>query len=266
MNKINFTAQDKFPLSTQVMGFLQEMVKLNANFSALGGDNYILYGCVADGSGNVSEGVVVIAGEILPFAGWDSASGVIPEKVMIEQTFTTLHAFGVDYPEAQITRIAKFSATGEYNWTDIQRVESHLQITKRLNELATIPKGLIALWSGDVNNIPAGWALCDGLNGTPNLSGRFIVGFNQQDEDYSDIGKTGGQAKIKLLAENMPAHKHTTTFKKAGVDDTQDPNYNALVSDDSAGAYVDKESQPAGEGLEHENRPPYYVLAYIIKL
>lgn len=30
------------------------------------------------------------------------------------------------------------------------------------------------MWSGSINNIPNGFALCDGTNGTPNLSDRFI--------------------------------------------------------------------------------------------
>jgi microcystin-dependent protein len=141
-----------------------------------------------------------------------------------------------------------------------------LQLTGRLNELAAIPQGLIAMWSGSVDNLPAGWALCNGLNATPNLSGKFIVGFNLQDEDYDETGKTGGQAKVALSLEQIPSHKHESVFKKAGVDDTDTPNYGALVTDDSAGAYYNTDSQPAGEGQAHENRPPYYVLAYIIKL
>lgn len=41
---------------------------------------------------------------------------------------------------------------------------------------ATIPRGLICMWSGAVNNVPDTWALCDGTNGTPNLSNKFIRG------------------------------------------------------------------------------------------
>lgn len=35
---------------------------------------------------------------------------------------------------------------------------------------------LIAMWSGTIGNVPAGWALCDGNNGTPDLSRRFLRG------------------------------------------------------------------------------------------
>ena len=36
--------------------------------------------------------------------------------------------------------------------------------------------GMIMLWSGSIGSIPAGWYLCDGTNGTPNLKDSFIVG------------------------------------------------------------------------------------------
>jgi hypothetical protein len=41
-----------------------------------------------------------------------------------------------------------------------------------------IPAGVIVLWSGTIATIPAGWALCDGTLGTPNLQDRFVIGEN----------------------------------------------------------------------------------------
>ena len=34
-----------------------------------------------------------------------------------------------------------------------------------------IPSGTIWMWHGTVDNIPEGWAICDGNNGTPDLRG-----------------------------------------------------------------------------------------------
>src|SRR5205807_142733 len=44
-----------------------------------------------------------------------------------------------------------------------------------------VPTGTIMMWSGDENNIPDGWALCNGHSDipglrVPDLTGRFIVG------------------------------------------------------------------------------------------
>jgi hypothetical protein len=38
-----------------------------------------------------------------------------------------------------------------------------------------IAPGIIVGWSGKPADVPAGWALCDGANGTPDLRDRFIV-------------------------------------------------------------------------------------------
>ena len=91
---------------------------------------------------------------------------------------------------------------------------------------SSIPAGTIVPFSvlsgetlGDLFNVTtglgsgrwAGWALCDGQNGTPNLKGRFIVGYNGSDSHYNAFGNTGG-FKWHGLTENNHAHhslKHT---------------------------------------------------------
>ena len=39
-----------------------------------------------------------------------------------------------------------------------------------------LPKGVIVMWSGALAEIPNGWILCDGNNGTPDLRDRFVMG------------------------------------------------------------------------------------------
>lgn len=43
------------------------------------------------------------------------------------------------------------------------------------NQNSNIPTGGIIMWSGTIASIPAGWALCNGANGTPDLTDKFIV-------------------------------------------------------------------------------------------
>jgi hypothetical protein len=54
-----------------------------------------------------------------------------------------------------------------------------------------IPSGVIVMWSGTIATIPAGWLLCDGGNGTPDLRDRFIVGANQDDAGAAKTNITG---------------------------------------------------------------------------
>lgn len=39
-----------------------------------------------------------------------------------------------------------------------------------------VPQGTILIWSGTLGSIPAGYLLCDGSNGTPDLSHKFVKG------------------------------------------------------------------------------------------
>ena len=54
--------------------------------------------------------------------------------------------------------------------------------------------GMILMWSGSINTIPKGWALCNGKNGTPDLRDRFIVGAGNS---YS-VGNLGGSNTVTL--------------------------------------------------------------------
>lgn len=184
--------------------------------------------------------------------------------------------------------------------------ESNLSIGGSLKvgtvENASVPAGVIVMWSGAIDAIPAGWALCNGetpqgeSNPTPNLSGRFIVGYDVSNEDYDDISsfnnRTGGSDDRALTISNMPSHTH-----KIRGSDTNDDNNGGWVPQNNGGAYTStngtKYNQPrpkvelkgsesdlstdrpskdvyitetSGSGDTFDNRPAYYVLAYIIKL
>lgn len=54
----------------------------------------------------------------------------------------------------------------------------------------SIPAGLIVMWGGLLATIPAGWKLCDGSLGTPDLRGLFVKGAAAA----ANPGVTGGGA------------------------------------------------------------------------
>jgi microcystin-dependent protein len=114
------------------------------------------------------------------------------------------------------------------------------------------PSGLIALWSGSIASIPSGWYLCDGNNSTPDLRDKFVAGAGSS---YA-VGDTGGEATHVLTIAEMPVHDHVVTGGTAGG--SGHVRRDALNNSNHT-------TNPSGSGSAHENRPPYYALAYIMK-
>lgn len=132
--------------------------------------------------------------------------------------------------------------------------------------LGAFPVGGIVLWSGSANTIPDGWRLCDGTGGTPNLSGRFVVGYASNDGDYSSPGKTGGDKKMTLNITELPAHTHSITMWGGDIaDDWKDQN-NIYLTHNRYNHNNSREFSSSGGGQPHENRPPYYALCYIMRV
>jgi microcystin-dependent protein len=118
-----------------------------------------------------------------------------------------------------------------------------------------VPAGVIVMWSGATTDIPPGWALCDGTDGTPNLTDRFIVGAG----DTYFVNQTGGEARHTLTIAEMPSHSHPGLATEKRVGDADAHDYD-MFKCQPAGA-----SGAAGGDQPHENRPPYYALAYIMR-
>ena len=117
-----------------------------------------------------------------------------------------------------------------------------------------IPVGGIIMWSGA--SVPPGWALCDGTLSTPDLRDRFIVGAGSGGS-YT-IGDTGGYDSVTLTVDQIPAHTHTAYTEGTGTPP------GGVATSSGNGSSVDTGS--TGGGQSHENRPPYYALAFIMKI
>ena len=132
------------------------------------------------------------------------------------------------------------------------------------------------MWSGSIASVPTGWALCDGNNNTPDLRNRFIVGahsgsgtgtsattgptFNATTGALSanyTPGNSGGETAHKLTIAEMPSHTHSKGF--------QGGNANGIRGGNSAAVCQQVETESAGGDNYHENRPPYYALAFIMR-
>ena len=77
-------------------------------------------------------------------------------------------------------------------------------IEKETND-PTIPTGLIVMWTGSIDSIPAGWELCNGSSGTPDLQEKFIRGAPPGE----DPGTLGGTVSHNHTYTEIPTHTHT---------------------------------------------------------
>lgn len=110
-----------------------------------------------------------------------------------------------------------------------------------------IPSGLIAIWQGALIDIPAGWVLCDGNNGTPNLEATFVRGAG----DFVAVGGAGG-ASTHRHDFTTDGHQHTLP---AGTQLAAGAVHNSTSSN----------NQDTGQTDITASLPPFYNLAYIMK-
>ena len=136
----------------------------------------------------------------------------------------------------------------------------------------SIPVGGIIMWSGTTGtSLPSNWRLCDGstYNGitTPDLRGRFVLSSGAVGGLTTRIiGQTGGAEMVTLDLNQIPSHNHTfsgytkqiTAYCANGQDRApplRDENHSTGLK-----------TEHAGGSLPHENMPPFYVLAFIMRI
>lgn len=126
-----------------------------------------------------------------------------------------------------------------------------------------LPRGVIVAWTG--TQAPAGWALCNGQNGTPDLRGRFIYGFGGG--QGAIINKRGGAETHTLNINEMPKHNHSTRHWADDGGYCKNLPCGFQASDrNTSDARQDQPTNYVGGNQPHNNMPPYHVLAYIMKL
>lgn len=168
----------------------------------------------------------------------------------------------------------------------------YTELDKDLNNyMRYVPRGVIVMWSGTLNDIPRGWKLCDGKGTTPandgvvaqgivipDLRGRFIIGVNPADNrtmlkdnqivpvqlSLYEMNSMGGEEKHTLTVDEM-SHVHDTkiyeTWRVAGGN-----GQNVGHEKAGSGKLTSEGPRIVTPPIGHNNLPPYYTLAYIIKV
>ncbi|WP_367867906.1 hypothetical protein [Pedobacter sp. WC2423] len=270
MNKVIFQQTGGFPLETDTLNFVQESYRALQSLAAIAGDNFILSGVVVNGA-NVTDGFVVINGEVLPFKG----GGLQTKVVIVEEVVNRSFENGSE-KQVFVTRYAVFGTGSNFTlFSDLLRIkdlktfrnlpsqassaidsdsESTLATSKAIKVLndkinALIQPGMVLMWKGLLEDIPDGYELCE------ELRDRFVLGAGLT---YA-LGDQGGENKHTLTIEEMPSHTHPTSTNptSAGVHWPFKQGEGYATSNEESGA--------VGGGQAHNNMPLYYSLFYIIR-
>jgi len=138
---------------------------------------------------------------------------------------------------------------------------------------SSVPSGCILLWSGSIGSIPAGFVLCNGLNSTPDLRDRFVVGAGSS---YA-VDATGGSANAIVVSHTHttsvtdPGHTHTSAAQSpGGVGSNAHIPYsnltaNTTLTSNSNTTGISVTVNSSGTSGTNANLPPYYALCYIMK-
>lgn len=281
MDVLQFLQTGGWPLKADRLQELQGALSIMQSFGYLAGNFSIISGCEKVGT-STTNGVVFFNGELFNFVGGVTGTNV----KIIEQIISKEFKNGELKPVIIKRHVTFASGLGSVTWASFKKPMSILELQSRILPPKTNPQ----IYTGLVANIPAGWQLCDGTNGTPNLKGMFLVGYNPTDTDYSEIGKTGGSKQVQLSEPHMPAHyhvgttiasgehKHTGMVLKGSNSDNGDagqyvitsgaePNGNQPNSGETSWAGNHSHNfntDMTGGSQPHENRPPYYTVAYIM--
>lgn len=141
-------------------------------------------------------------------------------------------------------------------------------------DFGTIPSGIIAMWGGVLADVPDGWNLCDGTNGTPDLRDQFIMGWTAA----VDPGGTGGTTSHThgagtLAADAISAGTPSGTIPNhsfvpatpVGVSDIMVNSVNHTFNGDVMAPHAHTVSGDTANNTLGDALPPYFKLAFIQK-
>lgn len=147
MDYIDFLKYEQFPVSTETFSKLQAMILQIAKLASLGGQNYILSGCELNSYNILSDGYLVIQGELIYFQGGYMSSSYI--TIVEEKTSVTV--YDTNFQDIYINKKAVIGlGSPQYHWSSFRRLKS-------IDQLSTDIEDLESALSNHISNHTVAW-------------------------------------------------------------------------------------------------------------
>lgn len=186
-------------------------------------------------------------------------------------------------------------------WEALEDLQAQLTVLKgrpksRLALLPDVPVGCIVMWDGEPDTVPEKWHLCDGTNGTPDLREKYL----KCTSPGENPGTTGGSlthvhrgVEGTMVAADESAgtpagtnantggaisgisDAHTTTAVQSGAGTSvhTGPNQHTVTGSFAVHSHTftgtplaDHSHQLDGDTEEINHEPPFYKIAYIMRI
>lgn len=255
MNRLDLDQSGGLPLSTQILDSMQSAYRTTNELGRLAGDKTIVSGCIEAG-GVVTDGFVIINGELLKFKGT-----ALSDYVVIQEVAENPRGFEDGSAKPIIyERYATFgTAATQYAWSEFKRPLTLLQIQAKLTQLENmVPIGLVAIWDRPAYAIPAGWVE------HTDLAGRTAVGHLDSDVNFGALGGNIGVAQVTLDITQIPAHSHLQGTEGLYHDyGGGTVTGNRTYPDGAITSYRNAKTSEVGGGQPHSNIQPSRIVKYI---
>ncbi len=221
---------------------------------------------------------------------WADTLSLLPDGWSLAEQFTDRFAYGasagmdpglmgggphthiVDIPPVGASAFAEFAFSSEgpdvetvwsfhFHSVDVPAFTSeaaspmpaHLRLAHvESASMETFPSGMIALWSGTLSSLPADWAVCDGVDGRPDLQDRFVRG--------SIADEIPGASVASTLS-----HTHQIDPPEVLVPPSTDPIRTVLdgISDICPASHTHNLDIPPFASGETNAMPPYHEIVFV---
>lgn len=272
MKTFNYNQAGGLKLTTERFAEIQEAYNIYIGLARMAGDKAILSGCEDQGT-SISDGYVVINGELLEFKGALKQSTVIIKEEVKKLMFEN------GEKDFETYRYATFGfSPNALNWIDFKRVTALNLLEDRISRLEKVSAPILngggrILWMRPAKDIPTGY------EEDKEFASRMPVGLDLSDPDFDTIGKVGGEKKHKLVMSELPKHSFKL-FGGSGIDTakitnnaegtaaaqgdspTANEDWNYEITSTSGEAFAGK-TNTLGNDQEHNNMSPYRIVMWI---